>query len=326
MGTKEKVLEILYRESGCISGEYIAAKLGVSRNSVWKAVNQLRERGYNIAAGGDGYLLEDRNAFDEHTVGKYLKRKHKLYIYNEETSSNTVAKGLCAQGEDEGAVIIVKSQTQGRGRLGRTFLSSSENGLYMSIVLRPQIPAQECVNITVAGAVAVAKAIEGTSGVKSGIKWVNDIYIGDKKCAGILTEATVDFECGRVQYAVIGIGVNLCPPKGGFDAEIEEIACGVYEKEYPQGYKAKLCAEIINNFFDIYEHLEGKEYLKEYKEKSIIIGKTVDVYVGDKIVSGTATDIDENASLVVKDTLGNIHTFNSGEARVRGTNDKRGIK
>ncbi|MBO5262387.1 MAG: biotin--[acetyl-CoA-carboxylase] ligase [Clostridia bacterium] len=325
MNTKDKVLSILYGNEAYVSGEYIATQLGISRNSVWKAVNQLREGGYSITAGSEGYLLERTGAFDEHAIRRYLKRKHKLYIYNEEGSSNTVAKSLCAQGEGEGTVVIVKSQTEGRGRLGRTFLSSSENGLYMTIILRPKIPVQKCVNITVAGAVAVADAIEKTSGVKSGIKWVNDIYINDKKCAGILTEASIDFECGGVQYAVIGIGVNLCPPVGGFDPEIKEIACGVYEKEYPQGYKARLCGEIINEFFDIYEYIEGKEYLKAYKEKSIIIGKAVDVYVGDKIVYGTVIDIDEDANLVVKDDSGKIHTFNSGEARVRKTNDKRGV-
>ena len=324
MNTKEKVLSLLYKENGFVSGEKIATTLGVSRNSVWKAVNSLKEHGYDISTGKDGYCLCG-DKFDEYSISRYLKREHNLHIYSEEGSSNTVAKSLCQSGESEGAVVIVKSQTAGRGRLGRSFLSVSENGLYMTLILRPAIPASECVNITVAGAVAVAQAIEVTSGVETGIKWVNDIYINDKKCAGILTEASIDFEGGGVQYAVIGIGVNLCPPAGGFDSEINEIACGVYENECPDGYKARLCAEIINRFFDLYEHTCEKEYLALYRKKSIIIGKEVDVYVGERIICGKAVDIDENANLVVRDEEGVLHTFGSGEARVRKTKDKRGI-
>lgn len=316
MKTEEKILEILYKKSSYTSGKEIAASLGISRNSVWKAINKLKSSGYDISSSVNGYLME-KNIFDEYSIKKELKREHKLYLYKEESSSNTVAKKLCLSGEPEGSVVIVESQTNGRGRMGRSFLSSSENGLYMSIILRPQIPSDKCVNITVAGAVAVAQAIEELSEIVCQIKWVNDIYIKEKKCCGILTEAAINFESGMLDYAIIGIGVNLCPPKGGFDKEIEEIACGVYENEYPQGFKSKLCAAIVNNFFDHYELLTEKKYIKEYKDRSNIIGKDVDVYVGERVISGIAVDIDDNASLVVKDALGTLHIFNSGEARVR---------
>lgn len=326
MNTKEKVLRILYEKNTPVSGEQIALSLGVSRNSVWKAINGLNKEGYKISASPNGYCLEGSREFDEYAIRRYLKNEHAIHIYKKESSSNTVAKALCNEGEKHGSVVIVESQTNGRGRMGRSFLSSSENGLYMSVILRPQASADKCVSITAASAVAVSRAIEKTSGVATGIKWVNDVYIGEKKCAGILTEASVDLENGGLQYVIVGIGVNLCPPKGGFDKEIEEIACGVYEKECPWGYKARLCAEIVNNLFALYSSLESKSYLKEYKEKSIIIGKDVDVYLGEKIIRGVATDIDENANLTVIDEDGVKHTFNSGEARVRKACDERGIK
>ncbi len=255
--------------------------------------------------------------FDEQSIKAELDREHKIYIYDKEGSSNTVAKGLCLRGEEEGSVVIVKSQTMGKGRMGRSFLSSSENGLYMSIVLRPKISAEKCVNITVAGAVAVVEAIEALTGKKAEIKWVNDIYINNKKCCGILTESAIDASNKSLDYAIIGIGVNLCPPKGGFDKEIEEIACGVYENECPRDFKTKLCAQIINKLFMYYDKLEDREYFKLYRERSCIIGNEVDVYAGNGFVSGTAIDIDEEANLIVKDENGKIHTFNSGEARVR---------
>ena len=264
-------------------------------------------------------MEEKEFIFDELSIKKELNRSHKIHIYNKESSSNTIAKELCIKGEKEGSVVIVKSQTNGKGRMGRSFLSSSENGLYMSIILRPQINAEECVSITVAGAVAVLEAIEELTDKKAEIKWVNDIYINDKKCCGILTESAMDVNSGKLQYAIIGIGVNLCPPSGGFDKEIEDIACGVYENDCPKDFKYKLCAKIINNFFKHYEVLQEKNYLKLYRERSCIIGKMVDVYVGNEIVCGTAIDIDDNANLIVKDTFGKIHTFNSGEARVRKT-------
>lgn len=321
MNTKEKVLKILYESNTSISGETIAKALGISRNSVWKSINQLKKEGYIIdSVSGNGYTLAKGNIFDEYSIKKHLKNEHKLYIYKEETSSNTVAKELCQKGEGEGSVVIVCSQTNGRGRLGRSFISSDENGLYMSIILRPKIPIEKCINITVMCAVSVLEAIEEVCSVNCTIKWVNDIYINEKKCCGILTEAGMDFENGLLHYAVVGIGVNLSSPKGGFDKEIENIACGIYEGEsYPDGIKARLCAKIIDNFFDKYAKIEEKEYIKVYKEKSNIIGKEVDVYVGNKVVCGVATDIDEEANLVVTDEDGKCHRFNSGEARVRHT-------
>ena len=317
MKTQEKVLEILYSKDCAVSGEEIAVSLGISRNSVWKAINALKTQGYDIEATGAGYRLTNDAMLDEYSVKKYLKREHKLYIYKKENSSNDVAKHLARQGETEGSAVVVLSQTGGKGRMGRSFISNSENGLYMSIILRPQIQAAQSVSITVAGAVAVLEAIEHLSGKECSIKWVNDIYIGEKKCCGILTEASLDFESGRLQYAVIGIGVNLCPPEGGFDREIAEIACGVYENECPSGFKSKLCAEIINSFFDHYEELEKKKYIDTYRKKSSIIGKEVDVYVGNDVICGIATDIDENANLVVKGENGQSYVFGSGEARVR---------
>lgn len=318
MKTKERVVELLYNSEDFISGEEIGKILGITRNSVWKAVNTLKKQGYEIEASTLGYkLLIKDNEFNAQAIKKHFDKSHTVHFYKEESSSNTLAKHLARDGEEEGSVVVVESQTMGRGRLGRSFISKSENGLYMSIILRPSISASECVSITVLCAVAVLESIEELTGKECTIKWVNDIYIGEKKCAGILTEASFNFESGGVEYAIVGVGVNLSPPQGGFEKEIEEIACGVYENEYPKGLKAKLCASIVNKLFDYYKDIEKKEFIKKYKAKSNIIGKSVDVYLGEKIICGDAIDIDENANLVVVDETGQRHVFNSGEARVR---------
>ena len=319
MGLKEKVLDILNSNVGCVvSGMELSWSLGVTRNSIWKAVNKLKSEGYDITShSSHGYVLNQGvDLFSVGEINKHLDFKSDIIIYEEATSSNDIAKQLAQNGAAEGTVVVVKSQTNGKGRLGRSFISKSEGGLYFTVVLRPKIPADKALDITVLSAVATAMAINKTSGQDAKIKWVNDIYINDKKCAGILTEAQLNFEMGTLDYAVIGIGINIVPPDNGFDAEISKIATSVFENNAPRGYKSYLLAEILNNIFRLYEGIEKREYIDSYREKSCIIGKTVDVYIGNEIISGEAVDIDENARLVVKTSDG-IRSFSSGEARVR---------
>ena len=250
------------------------------------------------------------------SIKSYLDRDMEIIILEETDSTNNVAKSLALRGIKEGTVIIAKRQTQGRGRMGRSFLSSSENGLYMTLFLKPDIPPLQCVNITVMAAAAVAEAIERVSSKECQIKWVNDIYIGDKKACGILTEASFDFTANRLDYAILGIGVNVSDPEGGFDNEIRDIACSVYGKNAPVGVKNRLCGEIINTFMKYYADFDNVEYMDRYRERSNLIGKTVDVYRGNEIISGVCVGIDESANLVVKTDRGEMR-FNSGEARVK---------
>jgi len=255
-----------------------------------------------------------KDEFTPLSVMRFMSEKREIIIIDEADSSNNIAKELALNGAPEGTAIAVKKQTQGRGRMGRSFISLSENGLYMSIILRPRISPDKCVDITVIGAVAVARAIERLCAKKCAIKWVNDIYIGEKKVCGILTEASI--RDGLVDYAVIGIGVNIAPPDGGFDEEISHIACAMLEDTAPTDIKSRLLAEITDSFFEIYKELGTGSYMEEYRNRSNIIGKTVDVYRGDEIVSGVCVDIDKNANLVVKTDTG-TRIFGSGDARVR---------
>ncbi len=319
MELRERVVEILNNNVGqTISGEELAGLTGVTRNSIWKVINKLKKEGYDIKSNvSSGYILNKKiDVFSSQSINNYLKAPLKILVYDMEESSNSIAKALAIKGESEGTVVIVKSQTKGRGRLGRSFISNSENGLYMTIILRPKIPAVESLNITVLGAVAVAEAIEKTSGARTQIKWVNDIYIGNKKVSGILTEAGLNFESGMLDYAVIGIGINISPPDNGFDTEISNIATSIFENKAPCGYKSRLAAEIINTFFDYYNQISEKAYMGTYRQKSNIIGKEVEVEVGGNITQGTAVDIDENGNLIVN-TENGTKAFYSGEARIK---------
>ena len=250
-------------------------------------------------------------------ITKHLKNNAKIIAYDTVSSTNTVAKELAESGAREFTVVTAKSQTNGKGRLGRSFISNSENGLYMSVILKPDIPAEKCVDITVLSAVAVLEAIEETSNIKSTIKWINDIYINEKKVCGILAESS--FDNSKLSYVIVGIGVNILPPENGFDETIKDIATSIYEDNAPQNCKELLCAKIIDKLIFYYQNMESKSYMKVYKEKSNILGKSVDVYRGNEIIKGTAIDINENAELIVKTENGDICVFNSGEARVRKT-------
>lgn len=250
-----------------------------------------------------------------------MPKDARITVLDTATSSSDVAKELAKKGDAHGTTVVVKSQTNGRGRMGRSFISKDENGLYFSFILRPTISASEALNITVICAVSLAQAIEETSGIDTKIKWVNDIYINEKKCAGILTESQLKLGCGTLDFSVVGVGVNVCTPNGGFDKEISDIATAIFENGAPCGYKTELLCKFFDIFFDYYSKIESKEYMLEYKNRSCLLGKDVDVYVGDKITRGTAIDIDNEARLIVQCDDG-IKAFSSGEARVRNSGKK----
>ena len=258
MKTKDQVLEILYNSVGSeLSGEDIAKRLTVSRNSVWKAVNALKKEGYDIVSSPNGYrLIIEGEMFSKYSIEKYLLTDAEILVLDQIDSTNNLAKQLAQQGAREKTIVIAKSQTNGKGRMGRSFVSESENGLYLTIILRPRLPMEQCVNITVLGAVALNEAILEVCNKESQIKWVNDIYINEKKVSGILTEASFDFESGSMQYAVIGMGINVYEPNGGFSEEIRDIAGAIFEKPTQGEIKSKLCAKIIDRFFYHYERIE----------------------------------------------------------------------
>ena len=217
-------------------------------------------------------------------IKNHLIHSVDIKVFDTVSSTNTVARELAQNGAEEYTTVIAKSQTNGRGRLGRSFISNSENGLYMSVILRPNLAPDRCIDITTMTAVSVLEAIEETSNISPTIKWINDIYINEKKVCGILTESS--FDGANVSYVVVGIGINITPPENGFDDSIKDIATSIYEKDAPNSYKELLCAKIIDNLIYHYSRIEEKSYMSKYKEKSSILGKEVDVYRGNDIIKG----------------------------------------
>jgi len=177
-------------------------------------------------------------------------------------STNDEMKIKAQKGEKEGSVLVALSQSGGKGRLGRRFFSPQNTGLYMSVILRPDLKPEDAILITTAAAVAISKAIDEVSGKFSGIKWVNDIYINGKKVCGILAEAGFNQTEPKLDYVVLGIGVNVYAPEGGFPEDIKDIADAVFS-ENQENMRALLCAKILDNFYDIYNNLCQKEHVEE---------------------------------------------------------------
>ena len=315
MTIKQQVLlELINANGESVSGQALADKLFCSRNAVWKAIKMLKSQGYQIeATTNKGYSLKSSDVISVEQIREKLKYDCDIILFDEIDSTNNYLKILAEKGATEKTVVIAKSQTSGKGRLGRTF-HSSLGGVYMSLLLRPSFSAKQSLFVTTAAAVAVAKAIENKTGNKTGIKWVNDIFIDNKKVCGILTEASIDFETGGLMYAVLGIGINIKKPKDDFPDEIKQIAGVISEDEVDV---SGLVAEVINNFFEIYYDFENSDFMNDYREKSFVIGKRINVIRGEQKIPAKALDIDNDARILVEYESGEREYLSSGEVSVR---------
>lgn len=320
MTVKEHILKLLENNRGkYYSGQDIAEEINVSRAAVWKAVKQLQADGYRIdAVSNKGYCMSDDNdIISADSIKKYLTiHINNIEVYKTVTSTNDLAKQYALDLKPEGTVIVAREQTAGRGRKGRSFYSPMSTGVYISVLLRPELTAEKTLYITTAAAVAVAKAIEKISGKEAKIKWVNDIFVDGKKVCGILTEGAIDFETGKMQYAVLGIGVNIKKPENDFPSEIQNIAGSVFDTTDKE-VSSIIVAEILNNFMNYYKNLASKPFYEEYKKRMFLIGKQLTVYSGKDSYPAVAIDLDEELSLIVKDENGNIKKLNTGEVSIK---------
>lgn len=304
-----------------LSGEEIARRLGVSRNAVWKAIKALQAGGYPIqAVPNRGYCLAaSSDVLSESGIRQYLTGDAQtldLRVYDSVDSTNLVLRSLANEGAAEGTVVIAAEQTGGRGRKGRSFYSPQGTGVYISLLLKPRIAPDDATLITTTAAVAVSEAVEALSGEPAAIKWVNDVFLRGKKVCGILTEGSFDMESGQFEYAILGAGINVYEPDGGFPAEIREIAGSVLVSPAPDA-KNRVIAEYLNRFLPLYRELGNAATNAEYRRRSLVLGQMVNVLVGDRATPARAIDIDERCRLLVEYENGRRETLSSGEISVR---------
>lgn len=323
MGTKEKLLSLFEMHKGTFfSGEEIAEKLSVSRTAVWKAVNSLRKEGYQIdAVQNKGYSLsENTDILSEQGIRKYLQPVCdvlELHVLSEAGSTNALLREKAEEGAPEGCTVIANAQTKGRGRLGRSFYSPADTGIYLSLLLRPvgATPGQ-AIKVTTMAAVAACEAIEEVSGKEAQIKWVNDIFMDGKKVSGILTEASFGLENDRLEYVVMGIGINAYPPREGFPEEIEQIAGAVLPARKSDG-KNRIAAGFLNYFMHYYTAKETAEYVDKYRSRSLAVGKDIYVVSPTGREKAHALDVDEECRLIVQYPDGRTEQLSSGEISIR---------
>lgn len=319
MSTKNDVLAALMSEQEPLSGERLARKLGISRNSVWKGIQQLRRDGYQIEAGTNrGYrLVTAPDRVNAPEIAKWLNTEAfgaRMELHDKLDSTNTLAKALAAKGAPHGYLVVAESQSGGRGRFGRPFFSPEHSGVYITYVLRPQMPAERAVMITSMAAVAVARAIEALADVEVRIKWVNDLYINGRKVCGILCEASLDFESGQLEYAVLGIGVNVAAM--AFPEELRGIATSIENECGRPVSRSRLIAEISNQLEALYGELETGAFMAESRARSNVIGRDVLVLRGDERFEARVLDIDDEGRLVIQTDAG-ISKVGSGEISLK---------
>ena len=279
-----------------VSGEDIAAELGVSRMAVSKAVRELRREGAIIESSTKcGYkLIKTTDTLYSESVTAHLSCERQVYCYPVVESTNDTAKKLLAEGAPHGTTVIAEHQTRGRGRRGRSFFSPSQSGLYMSVILQPDELAGD-VMYTVAAAIAVRRVIaEYAPDAK--IKWVNDVYVGALKVSGILCEAVSELESGRLEAVICGIGINLTAPEGDFPLDIQGKAGYISDTPIHKGNLAARLAEEL----DSVTRLSSEEIIAEYSTNMMLTGREVFYSHNNEKKSGRVLGVDSAGGLIVE--------------------------
>ena len=311
MGRKEAVLARLRQTGdGTVSGQELARELGITRTAVWKIVRGLQREGYRIAAVPNrGYRLE--GDLDRLSAEMLQAALPELVVSVLQTvdSTNTEAKRRIVAGENRPMLIAAEAQTGGRGRQGKSFYSPEGTGIYMTLVVHPNVPVTDAVSVTTRASVAVCRAIRNLTAAKPEIKWVNDLYLADKKICGILVEAVSDFETGITKSLVIGVGVNIRTVE--FPAELAAASL------HPDGVSRNdLIAEIVRQLLRETADLRDRSYLEDYRRWSLVIGKPIHYWKNDDRREAVAIGIDDNGGLVIEEN-GQRTTLQSGEISVR---------
>ncbi|MCM8796482.1 MAG: biotin--[acetyl-CoA-carboxylase] ligase [Candidatus Omnitrophica bacterium] len=312
---REKILDLLKRKTNYISGDFLAQRLGISRQALWKHIQDLKELGYDIVAVPHlGYRLQatpDR-LFDCE-VSRNLNTRilgRKIYYFESITSTMDAAMELGIKGAPEGSVVIAEAQTRGRGRLGRVWFSPKYKGIYFSVILRPKLAPANISILTLLAAVSVVEAVKKIAGVDTEIKWPNDILLENKKLGGILTELNAEMD--KVNFVIIGIGLNVNNDKRFLPSG----AISLKEKSAQETSRIELLQEILRrletNYF-ILGHKGSKAIIERWREYAITLHRRVKVYCQGQYIEGEVVNIDTDGGLLVRKDSGVIQKIFSGD-------------
>jgi BirA family biotin operon repressor/biotin-[acetyl-CoA-carboxylase] ligase len=320
MTTDAKILSALRAHPDGVSGAQLAEQLAISRAAIWARMEDLRQAGYDIAASPHfGYRLigsPDALHADDllARLGKTKIIGRDIRVFEETSSTNDVAEKFARDDVREGVVVFAEAQTKGRGRLGRKWISPTHKGLWFSVLLRPNCRPQETTQLTVISATALRRAIKTVCGLTADIKWPNDILIGGKKVAGILTELSAEVD--RVRHVILGIGVDVNQEASEFPVELRRLATSLKIEAGEEISRAELATEILRELdFDYARVCAGKfpAVADEWEAACVTIGKDVTVHVGDRKFRGHAESLDDDGALLVRTEHGHLERIIGGD-------------
>ena len=306
-----------------ISGAALSQKLGISRAAIWARIEELRRLGYEIEASPHtGYqlikvpdVLHGDDLMARLAPGGLIGRD--IRVFKETTSTNDVVEKLAHDRVPEGAVVFAERQTRGRGRLSRRWQSSAGQGLWFSVLLRPSISPQAATRITIAAAVAMARSVRALTGLTPQIKWPNDVQIGGRKLAGILTEMSAEVD--RVRFLILGIGVNVNQDKSDFPSELRSVATSLKIETGVVWERAALAARILEELDADYAKITRGRFesvADEWAQICSTLGKVVKVQMGDRVFQGTAEALDGEGALMLRSSHGNLERILGGDVTV----------
>ncbi len=324
MTTDTQILSALREPSnGGVSGAELSQQLGISRAAIWARIEELRKLGYEIEASPYlGYRLV--NAPDVLHADDLLSRLGKtkvvgrdIRVFQETTSTNDVVEKLARDKVKEGVVVFAESQTKGRGRLGRKWISPVRKGLWFSVLLRPKLHPQETTQLTVAAATALFRAIREVTGITAEIKWPNDILIRGKKVAGILTELNAELD--RVKYVIIGIGVDVNLNAGDLPADVRNLATSLKIETGKPCDRAELAVQILRELEKDYQRVCSGQFeivVNEWEKHCSTLGSRVAVQIGGRQIAGRAESLDEYGALLLRSEHGHLERIIGGDVTI----------
>jgi BirA family biotin operon repressor/biotin-[acetyl-CoA-carboxylase] ligase len=321
MSSKEQLLAYLKEEKGkWVSGESLSRKMAVTRSAVWKHILRLKEEGYVIESSRrKGYLFrQSSDLLLAHEIREGLQTrvfgKQDIVYFQETDSTNLRAKSLADRGAPEGTVVIAESQTEGRGRRGRTWFSPAGEGIYVSVILRPVLSPHEAPRLTLMAAVAAAETLLHLTPLNVRIRWPNDILVGGKKLAGILTQVSTEMDA--VDYIVVGIGINVNTPLKGFPDDLRDRATSIraeMKEPFPRIRLLRLYLERFEDCYGTFRRSGFQPILERWKELSDIIGRRIRVDLLNHHYRGKVLDVDQDGVLILSDQDGITRRIVSGD-------------
>lgn len=327
-----EIVELLKEAApGFVSGQELGRRFEISRAAIWKHIEELRQEGYSIeAVPRKGYrLISSEDRLNSYEIANNLSTfivGRKVEYFDTLDSTNNFAKKLAGEGCPDGTTIVAGQQIAGRGRMGRSWDSPANKGIYITVVLRPPMAPEETQILTLAAAVATAKGISAATGIGTGIKWPNDLVIEGRKVCGILVE--MSSEADRVNHIVLGIGINYSQADDEFPDELKHRAISlrmasqnIKEGSTKEMSKLSVIRSVLRELDSCYQLVlngKHKEILDMWKKNSVTIGREVRFTMGDVEYTGIATGITTDGRLSVDCTDGKRRDLLSGEVLVRG--------